>query len=238
MMAFEELHELWDYYVYLESSLIDTIQIIPLKNNGKTYSPKLYDIFRSACSQFESLLKMIFTHLGLSPAPEKCGIMRYYIPFNEFGLLYHQTVLFRKYPHGTPICPFRYDVDLEKSFTNKSKFYSTNKTTQPLEKPPSNYCINMLPVWWIKHNKTKHDLPKGYKEGNLQNTCFSLAGLYTFHVMADYLKYYSQTKNFLNPTSWSNNYPILTGAYHDKIVEDRHNTLKSELFISTISQNV
>ena len=234
-MAFEELPELLDYYFYLESSLIDTIQIIPLENNGKTYSPKLYDIFRSACSQFESLLKMMCTHLKLSPALDQRGITQYYKPFNEFGLLYWQKILFRKYPQGTPICPFRYDVNLEEFFTNKSKHYSADKNIQHLEKAPPDYCINTLPVWWKKHNDTKHDLPKGYSEGNLQNTCFSLAGLYAFHVMANYLKYNTSRQNFLDPTSWYTVHPHRTGMHGDEIAEHMGCVPKSKFFIPTIS---
>ena len=232
MMAFEELPELLDYYFYLESSLIDTIQIIPLENNGKTYSPKLYDIFRSACSQFESLLKMMCMHLKLSPAPNQDGIKRYYIPFNEFGLLYCQSILFRKYPQGSPIYPFRNNLDLEESLTNKPKHYSINRSIQPVKKSPSNYCKGVLPSWWTKHNNTKHCLPKGYKEGNLQNTCFSLAGLYTFHVMVNYLKYHPSRENFLDPTSWNKMHPHRIGMHGDEIAEHMTYGPKSKLFLS------
>ena len=234
-MTFEGLPELLDYYFYLESSFIDTIQIIPLENNGKTYSPKLYDIFRSACSQFESLLKMVCTHLNISPADDQDGIKRYYIPFNEFGLLYWQSILFRKYPQGSPIYPFRNNLDLEESLTNKPKYYSVNRTIQRIKKAPSDYRIDMLPVWWKKHNDTKHDLPKGYKEGNLQNTCFSLAGLYTFHVMANYIKYNPSRKDFLDPTSWYTVHPHRTGMHGDEIAEHVGGVPKSKFFISTVS---
>ena len=233
MMAFEELPELLDYYFYLESSLIDTIQIIPLENNGKTYSPKLYDIFRSACSQFESLLKMMCTHLKLSPALDQRGITQYYKPFNEFGLLYCQSILVRKYPQGYPIYPFRNNLDLEESLTNKPKHYSINRSIQRIEKAPSDYRIDMLPVWWKKHNETKHDLPKGYKEGNLQNTCFSLAGLYAFHIMANYLKYHPSRKDFLDPTSWWNIHPIRAGMHGEGIAEHMWHGPKSKFFIPT-----
>ena len=235
MMAFEELPELLDYYFYLESSLIDTIQIIPLENNATTYSPKLYDIFRSACSQFESLLKMIFTHLKLSPALDQRGIMQYYKPFNEFGLLYWQRILFRKYPWGSPIYPFRSNLDLKEFFTNKSKSYSADSSLQRLGNVPENYCKYTLPVWWTKHNVTKHVLPEGYKEGNLQNTCFSLAGLYAFHVMANYLKHNPPRPNFLDPTSWYSIHPHRIGIHGDKIAEHMGCVPKSKFFIPTVS---
>ena len=157
--------------------------------------------------------------------------MPYCKPFNKFGLLYWQTVLFRRYPQGTPICPFRYDLDLEESFTNKSKYCSVDNAIQPLEKTPLDYCIDMLPVWWNKYNKTKHVLPKGYKEGNLQNTCFSLAGSYTFHVMANYLKYHPSRENFLDPTSWNKMHPHRIGMHGDEIAEHMTYGPKSKLFL-------
>jgi len=42
------------------------------------------------------------------------------------------------------------------------------------------------PFWWRAYNETKHDLPKGYKKGNLQNTIFALAGVYALLCIASY----------------------------------------------------
>src|SRR3989338_11458631 len=42
------------------------------------------------------------------------------------------------------------------------------------------------PFWWTAYNKTKHNLPVGYKQGNLKNTMNALAGGYALHCMATY----------------------------------------------------
>ena len=98
-MELDELPEMLDHYFYLESSFIDVVQIIPLGNNGRTYSPKLYDILQSTCSHFESLLKMIYAKLEF-PSPQKSGIIPYYKSINEYGLLSGQILLFHKYKNG------------------------------------------------------------------------------------------------------------------------------------------
>ena len=99
IMMLDDLPEMLDHYFYLESSLIDTVKIIPLGNNGRAYSPKLYDILQSTCSHFESLLKMIYTQLKF-PSASQNSIVPYYKSINEYGLLSGQTLLFRKYPNG------------------------------------------------------------------------------------------------------------------------------------------
>ena len=200
-MILDDLPEMLDHYFYLESSLIDTIQIIPLGNNGRTYSPKLYDILQSTCSHFESLLKMIYTQLKFSYPPQN-NIVPYYKSINEYGLLSGQVLLFRKYQDGKFFYPFRTDQDLEKSFVSKFECRGSNEKIQWLDKMLPAWDPSKMPIWWTEYNKTKHDLPSGYTAGNLQNTCFALAGLYALHKLAKCLAYSSGDKTFLRPCKW------------------------------------
>ena len=56
------------------------------------------------------------------------------------------------------------------------------------------------PKWWTAYNKTKHDLPQGYKKGNLGNTITALAGAYSLHCMFAYTMDYG--RNILKNEWW------------------------------------
>ena len=220
-----------NHYHYLESLLIDTIQIIPLENVGTTHSPKLYDILQSTCSQFESLLKLLCRYLKLTPTNKK-GIVEHYKQINQWGLLYWQMVTYRMYPYGEPTCPFR-DGNLGLSFQNKSKHRIQDPGIMRLEPVPNAYKKDELPAWWKKYNETKHKLPSGYKEGNLQNTCTALAGLYSLHALFYCLQHKSNSVN-LDPKHWFYTYPHPAGIHHEQIGESHIPAFKSNLFIYLI----
>ena len=227
IMILDDLPEMLDHYFYLESSLIDTVQIIPLENNGKTYSPKLYDILQSTCSHFESLLKMIYTQLKF-PSASRNSIVPYYKSINECGLLSGQTLLFRKYPDGKFFYPFRTDQDLKKSFASKSECRCSDEQIQWLDKMLPEWDPNKMPIWWTKYNDTKHCLPSGYTAGNLQNTCFALAGLYALHELAKRLAYSGGDKTFLRPDKWMPVLPTIPYIKNRPVVKEY--TRQSELF--------
>ena len=46
------------------------------------------------------------------------------------------------------------------------------------------------PSWWVAYNETKHNLPQGYKKGNLENTILALSGAYSLHCIAAYVRDY------------------------------------------------
>lgn len=58
------------------------------------------------------------------------------------------------------------------------------------------------PFWWIHYNKSKHELPEGFMQGNLINTIYALGASYVLHCMA----YYAQnaSKHFLDIKRWDN----------------------------------
>ena len=223
------------YYHYLESSLIDLIQIIPLENNGMVQSPRLYEILQSTCSQFESLLKLLCQHLGLNPASEQ-GIRRYYNPINKYGLLYWQMMTYRMYPFGVPIYPFR-KRNPALSFRKKSEARNDDTAIKRLKPVPSHYCKDQLPKWWQNYNKSKHELPAGYKEGNLQNTCTALAGLYSLHALCYHLIYDTNGAR-LDPKKWYYTYPHLAGIHQDQVMDYHAPTFPSKLFIYLVRPNL
>jgi len=57
------------------------------------------------------------------------------------------------------------------------------------------------PLWWTAYNKTKHDLPAGYKQGNLGNTIQALAAAYSLHCISAYVLDYG--RNVLKNDWWN-----------------------------------
>lgn len=56
------------------------------------------------------------------------------------------------------------------------------------------------PFWWSSYNKTKHNLPDGFKQGNLRNTIYALSAGYAIHCMSYYAQYSSE--QILNKEKW------------------------------------
>jgi hypothetical protein len=57
------------------------------------------------------------------------------------------------------------------------------------------------PIWWTAYNKTKHNLPQGFKSGNIGNTTNALAGLYSLHCMCYYAELVPKN-DFLDDKKW------------------------------------
>ena len=65
MNADDKLLLFEEYYNYLESSFIDVTKMIPLENTPETFSPRLYEILHSVCSQIEGVLKLVCGEVGV-----------------------------------------------------------------------------------------------------------------------------------------------------------------------------
>ena len=114
-MMLDDLPEMLDHYFYLESSFIDVVQIIPLGNNGRTYSPKLYDVLQSTCSHFESLLKMIYAKLEF-PSPQKLGIIPYYKSIKRIWTFIRTDTIISQIQKWEFFYPFRTESRFGKIF--------------------------------------------------------------------------------------------------------------------------
>lgn len=95
---------------------------------------------------------------------------------------------------------------------------------------------NESPFWWTAYNETKHDLPKGLRQGTIDNVIHSLGGLYILHGFADLLEPLSGSNKFLNSKLWK--------TWEEKDLLEHDNLfgmpnvgwkLKSELFRSLTS---
>jgi len=56
------------------------------------------------------------------------------------------------------------------------------------------------PSWWRSYNDTKHNLPEGYKQGNLHNTLCALSAAYSLHCISAYADEYGT--DILNKNWW------------------------------------
>ena len=58
------------------------------------------------------------------------------------------------------------------------------------------------PFWWTDYNKSKHELPEGFRQGNLGNATYALGASYAVHCMA----YFAQnaSEQFLDSSRWDN----------------------------------
>lgn len=56
------------------------------------------------------------------------------------------------------------------------------------------------PDWWRAYNDTKHNLPEGYKQGNLHNTLCAVSAAYSLHCLSAYVGEYG--KDVLNKEWW------------------------------------
>lgn len=167
-----ELEKLQNLYLHTERQFLEISRIIPLDNSSKTYSPDLYAILLTTCGQIESIMRILRKKLGLGGS-QRDDFPTHFRSLNQNSLLKSQIVYF---------------IPKSKKFKNHIKPFvlTPGKTT---------------PSWWNKYNKSKHDLPQGLLEGNIENTVKSLAGLYSLHYIA-YLAITEQSSDIFNPSNW------------------------------------
>ena len=173
-----ERNRMLDFYYSTEADLLDVLRIIPVENHPSTFSPKLYNILQSSCSQVENLLRLLCDRFDIKYVKEPDSIYKEYSRLiNKDNLLENQRVLIL--PVFEPLEQATYP------FTNEEG---------------SDY-----PKWWQQYNMTKHRLPEGFKKGNLGNTLNALAGVYALHCMAYYAQYakndFFARSNWYNPTT-------------------------------------
>ena len=174
-----KLNEFQFQYEYLEAEFVEFLRIIPLENSGKTYSPKLYQLLQSVCGQFESILKLFCKYYDV-----ESGNSDNFEFINKKDIFSKLVVLDLEH-QNTYIHPFIINKgQMEQEFSKLSgpKIFD-NRERYSKEKKIEIVADNgkILPSWWTAYNKTKHELPKGYKNGNLMNVYMGLAGLYILH---------------------------------------------------------
>ena len=163
---YDKLFKFEEYYHYLESSFVDITGIIPLENDPDTFSPRLYEILQSACSQVDGIIQLM--HEEYIPVRKKCTAARYEA-LNQGGVISCQMLVYKSRPDWKYIRPFSCDFECA----------SRNERDDPHGDGPH----DKMPKWWDAYNDSKHELPEGYKAGSIRNAYLALAGLYVLQVM-------------------------------------------------------
>ena len=86
-----------------------------------------------------------------------------------------------------------------------------------------------MPTWWSQYNRTKHDLPKGYVAGSIENTYLALAGLYVLHFMTSQLE--RGRESFLTQDCWVSFMPIEIDRYDPEAEIRKGVRPKSDVFV-------
>jgi len=82
--------------------------------------------------------------------------------------------------------------------------------------------------WWISHNKAKHDLPSGLKQGTIKNVIYALASLYSLHNILSHVPT-EKKKVILESKYWQTHKPVQVSITNQPRYYDER---KSKLFIS------
>ena len=99
----------------------------------------------------------------------------------------------------------------------------TRNTCYPLEIE----CGYDSPYWWRGYNGTKHNLPEGLREGNIENTVNALGALYAIHCIAYIAQHHK--KDILEKSYWRESDISSNSEYElDRIGSDPRP--KSDLF--------
>lgn len=83
-----------DFYLETEQQFLELIRTIPLDNDPKTYSPKLYNILQSSCGQVENIMRLICERFDLKP--ENSDFPSYSGVLNKNNILQLQQVYQKK----------------------------------------------------------------------------------------------------------------------------------------------
>ena len=240
---YDKLTRFEEYYHYLESSFVDTIRIIPLENESSTFSPRLYEILQSTCSQIDGILNLMREEYlpkiqdaaldeGSAPAEENpAGGTRENVPrknrptaaaayeiLNQEGVISNRVLAHKLRPDWKEIRPFLCDYGC----AMRSKDEDLH----------NNAAHDGMPKWWNAYNESKHHLPEGYEAGSVENAYLALAGLYVLHVMAQ--EYSRETNAFTKKERW---YTHMRASYPSRTIscpKPSPRKISSEIFVPKI----
>ena len=210
MNADDKLLLFEEYYNYLESSFIDVTKMIPLENTPKTFSPRLYEILHSVCSQIEGVLKLMCSEVGV----KYIDFPKTYKKLNQDGAINKQEVVLKFRPRWKAIRPFRCGFGCHCRKTDE----------HPCDTKKEN------PKWWDAYNESKHELPEGYRVGTIENTYLALASLYVLQHMARSRKI--NPDGFLKQGFWSMANAHVFGVDKPHFYELHTASLPSNMFIA------
>ena len=103
-------NEMKKIYLDTERQFLEFTYVVPIDENQKLYSPRLYSLLQFTCSQIDSLMKNIVDELQLKLA-RKNSFKNLFCSLNWCGMLNLQSVFF--YEIEKEIQPFRGNFNLE-----------------------------------------------------------------------------------------------------------------------------
>ena len=210
MNADDKLLLFEEYYNYLESSFIDVTKMIPLENTPETFSPRLYEILHSVCSQIEGVLKLICSEVGV----KYTNFPKTYAKLNHDGVINKQAVVLKFRPKWKAIRPFQCDFGCHCRETDEHLCDTKKKN----------------PKWWGAYNESKHEQPEGYRVGTIENTYLALASLYVLQHMARSRKI--NPDGFLKQGFWSMANAYVFGVDKPRFHERHIANPSSNMFIA------
>ena len=239
---YDKLTQFEEYYHYLESSFVDITRIIPLENEPDTFSPRLYEILQSTCSQIDGILNLMYDEymlkkeLDTDPCEDDASIEKEqtstckdvqrknstaaatYEFLNQEGVISSRVLIHKIRSGWKETRPFL--CDFECVFLDEDA------------DPHENATHNRMPKWWNAYNESKHGLPEGYKAGSIRNTYLALAGLYVLHIMTR--EYPREAYAFTKKDRWETSRRIAYGSTKNPYPKPIIAKPSSEIFISKI----
>ena len=212
---YDKLFGFEEHYHYLESSFMDAVKIIPLENSPDTFSPRLYEILQSTCSQVEGIVKIMhgeYLEQSKKSAATQCKEL------NHCGAISVQGIMFKQRPKWKAIKPFSCDFGC--------------RLRKEDDDPHENGIYRKTPKWWKAYNDSKHKLPKGYMAGSIENTCLALAGLFVLQTMM--CQFSHDKRTFLRRDFWKRKQPMqVFGFRRAGLTERKDAFIQSNIFIPT-----
>jgi len=157
----------------VESQFLSFNRIVPYDHNPpEVYSPRLYSVLQNTCAQVISMMHTLSVLLGLSENKKQQDFPFYYERLNSQGMLSLQTVSPKELPESK-MTPF---------LINNTEANS--------------------PSWWKKYNDTKHNLPEGAYNGNLENVMYALGSLVILHNIAIQISKIPKPIQILDSHKW------------------------------------
>jgi len=105
-------HKMGDFYIDTEKQFLDLIRIIPLDNPDETYSPRLYNVLQSSCSQVENLMRLLCEKFSLKY--ENTDFPAYHKLLNVEGIMDKQWIYCTK--TDSTLYPFEIETDFVTPF--------------------------------------------------------------------------------------------------------------------------
>lgn len=123
-----EIDKMQEQYLHTEREFIEVSHIIPIENNPKTFSPRLYNLLLTTCGQIEGMMKLVCRNLNIT-VRQNTDFPTLYKKLNRQGTLRNQAVFFIR-NHKT-ITPFKFRSTRDRKVPLWWKNYNKSKHSLP-----------------------------------------------------------------------------------------------------------